>query len=93
MRSHRAQFASLILLGCCAVQASTSEAGPTFHRLGSADKSKTAEQAEQKVAEVPQVTFEMKAHYHSDGRVELRCEQAHTPIRSDVEGNRQEKQK
>lgn len=93
MRSHRAQFASLMLIGCYAAQASAVEAGPTFHRLGSADKAKTAEQAEQKGAELPSVTFEMKAHYHSDGRVELRCEQVHTPIRGNADDNRQEKQK
>lgn len=95
MPMHRGPIAALTLLSCCAfgAQAST-DSKPSFHALGSTSKPAAAAQVEQpEVAELPSVQFEMKVHYHQDGRVEMRCEQAHSPARGDSDGNRQEKQK
>ena len=96
MPKHCGQFAALTLLslGALAVQAGTEPTtSPSFHPLGNASKPKASIEAEQVRAELPKVLFEMQAHYHPDGRVELRCEQVHERAGDDGADSRQEKQK
>ena len=97
MPKHRGQLAALTLLslGALSAQAGSEQptTNPSFHPLGNASKPKASIEAEQVRAELPKVLFEMKAHYHSDGRVELRCEQVHERAGNGGADTRQEKQK